>query len=73
MGVLFCSTPFLVSAILIIIPFVNFSSFRAIGEETISRAVFEEYVAWLQEKAKEKERRREEEKVIHIIMYSISE
>lgn len=39
------------------------SEFRAIGEETISRAVFEEYVAWLQEKAKEKERRREEEKV----------
>nr|XP_009765765.1 PREDICTED: pre-mRNA-processing protein 40A isoform X2 [Nicotiana sylvestris] len=38
------------------------SEFRAIGEETISRAVFEEYVAWLQEKAKEKERRREEEK-----------
>lgn len=39
------------------------SEFRAIGEETISKAVFEEYVAWLQEKAKEKERRREEEKV----------
>ncbi|CAN4084814.1 unnamed protein product [Withania somnifera] len=39
------------------------SEFRAIGEETISKAVFEEYVAWLQEKAKEKECRREEEKV----------
>ncbi|KAM3394997.1 pre-mRNA-processing protein 40A isoform X1 [Capsicum galapagoense] len=39
------------------------SEFRAIGEETISREVFEEYVAWLQEKAKEKDHRREEEKV----------
>lgn len=47
----------------IIIPCANFTNFRAIGDETISRAVFEEYVAWLQEKAKEKERRREEEKV----------
>ncbi|KAK4341997.1 hypothetical protein RND71_037813 [Anisodus tanguticus] len=35
---------------------------EAIGGETIARAVFEEYIAWLQEKTKEKERRREEEK-----------
>ncbi|KAJ8533203.1 hypothetical protein K7X08_016092 [Anisodus acutangulus] len=36
------------------------SEFRAIGEETISRAVFEEYVAWLQEKAKEKAKKERE-------------
>lgn len=38
-------------------------SFRSIGEESFSREVFEEYVSHLQEKAKEKERKREEEKV----------
>ncbi|KDP41586.1 hypothetical protein JCGZ_15993 [Jatropha curcas] len=36
--------------------------YRSIGEESVSREIFEEYVAHLQEKAKEKERKREEEK-----------
>jgi hypothetical protein len=37
--------------------------FRSIGEESFRREVFEAYIAQLQEKAKEKERKREEEKV----------
>jgi pre-mRNA-processing factor 40 len=37
--------------------------FRSIGEESFRREIFEEYIANLQEKAKEKERKREEEKV----------
>ncbi|KAJ8773273.1 hypothetical protein K2173_028450 [Erythroxylum novogranatense] len=36
--------------------------YRAIGEECLRREIFEEYIAYLQEKAKEKERKREEEK-----------
>lgn len=47
---------------------------RAIGEETTLKEIFEEYVARLQEKAKEKERRREEEKVIlHVDTYQVLE
>lgn len=37
--------------------------YRSIKEESSAKAVFEEYVARLQEKAKDKERKREEEKV----------
>ncbi|XP_050215315.1 pre-mRNA-processing protein 40A isoform X2 [Mercurialis annua] len=36
--------------------------YRAIGEESLSKEIFEEYVAHMQEKAKDKERKREEEK-----------
>ncbi|CAL1395733.1 unnamed protein product [Linum trigynum] len=36
--------------------------YRAIGEESLSKEIFEEYIAHLQEKAKDKERKREEEK-----------
>ena len=38
-------------------------SVRSIGEESLCMEIFEEYIARLQEKAKEKERKREEEKV----------
>lgn len=34
------------------------------GEEDLCREVFDEYISRLQEKMKEKERKREEEKVI---------
>lgn len=37
---------------------------RSFGEESSAKEVFEEYVTHLQEKAKEKERKREEEKVV---------
>ena len=36
---------------------------RSIGEESFAKEVFEEHITHLQEKAKEKERKREEEKV----------
>lgn len=36
---------------------------RSIGDESYSREIFEEYITYLKEKAKEKERKREEEKV----------
>lgn len=36
---------------------------RSIGDESYSREIFEEYIIYLKEKAKEKERKREEEKV----------
>ncbi|VFQ99047.1 unnamed protein product [Cuscuta campestris] len=42
--------------------FDDSSEYKAIGEETTLRELFEEHVAWLQEKALEKERRRDEEK-----------
>lgn len=41
-------------------------SVRLMGDESFSREIFEEYKAYLQEKAKEKGRKREEEKVIEI-------
>lgn len=41
---------------------------RSIGEESFAREVFEEYIMHLQEKAKEKERKREEEKVCDILL-----
>lgn len=37
--------------------------FRSIVEESLRREIFEEYIGQLQEKVKEKERKREEEKV----------
>ncbi|KAM7280753.1 hypothetical protein ACFE04_007887 [Oxalis oulophora] len=36
--------------------------YRSIGEESLTKEVFEEYITHLQEKAKEKERKRDEEK-----------
>lgn len=36
---------------------------RAIKEESSARQIFEEHIARLQEKARDKERKREEEKV----------
>lgn len=36
---------------------------RSIAEESFRKEIFEEYIAHLEEKAKEKERKREEEKV----------
>lgn len=42
--------------------FEESQEYRAIGEESVTRDIFEEYIAHLQEKAKEKERKREEEK-----------
>ena len=44
------------------------SSLRSIGEESFAKEVFEEYIVHLQEKAKEKERKREEEKVWYIFL-----
>lgn len=37
---------------------------RSFGEESSAKEIFEEYMAHLQEKAKDKERKREEEKVL---------
>ncbi|XP_020520281.1 pre-mRNA-processing protein 40A isoform X2 [Amborella trichopoda] len=37
-------------------------AYRSINDESFARQIFEEYVAYLQEKIKEKERKREEEK-----------
>ncbi|KAJ8771330.1 hypothetical protein K2173_026507 [Erythroxylum novogranatense] len=37
---------------------------KAIEEDSLRREIFEEYIAHLQEKAKEKERKREEKKVM---------
>ncbi|RVX22426.1 Pre-mRNA-processing protein 40A [Vitis vinifera] len=42
--------------------FEESQEYRSIGEESFGREIFEEYIAHLQEKAKEKERKREEEK-----------
>lgn len=42
--------------------FEESQEYRSIAEESLSREIFEEYIAHLQEKAKEKERKREEEK-----------
>lgn len=39
---------------------------RSIGDDNFGREVFDGYVAHLQEKLKEKERKREDEKVISI-------
>lgn len=38
------------------------------GEENLCREVFDEYISRLQEKVKEKERKREEEKVVKILI-----
>ena len=49
------------------------SCFRLIGEESLAEEIFEEYVLRLQEKAKEKERKREEEKVTELFnVFSVS-
>ena len=48
---------------LLYLTFFLLLSLRSIGEETFAKEVFEEYVVHLQEKAKEKERKGEEEKV----------
>lgn len=40
---------------------------RSIGDESVSKGLFEEYITSLQEKAKEKERKRDEEKVLKFI------
>lgn len=45
---------------------------RSMGEEDLCREVFDEYISRLQEKAKEKERKREEEKVMQILMQQVS-
>lgn len=37
--------------------------FRSVGDEDFGREIFEEYITSLHERAKEKERKREEEKV----------
>lgn len=42
---------------------------RSIREESSAREIFEEYVARLQEKARDKERKREEEKVSEFLYY----
>lgn len=44
--------------------------YRSIGDESYSREIFEEYITYLKEKAKEKERKREEEKVHNFICLS---
>lgn len=44
--------------------------YRSIGDESYSREIFEEYITYLKEKAKEKERKREEEKVHNFICHS---
>ena len=41
--------------------------YRSIGDESYSREIFEEYITYLKEKAKEKDRKREEEKVHNFI------
>jgi hypothetical protein len=43
-----------------------FAKFRIIDNETLCKTLFDEYVLHLQQKAKEKERKREEEKVYSI-------
>ncbi|KAL5706672.1 hypothetical protein ACHQM5_024810 [Ranunculus cassubicifolius] len=43
--------------------FEDSQEYRSIGEESLRKEIFEEYITMLQEKAKEKEVRREEEKV----------
>ena len=53
-----------------IIFFLAWNCIRSLGEEGIARDVFEEYIARLQEKAKEKERKREEEKVMRVLYLS---
>lgn len=50
---------------------ILFHPFRAIGEESTGREIFEEYISYLVEKARGKERRREEEKVIVHIWSSL--
>ncbi|XP_028796082.1 LOW QUALITY PROTEIN: pre-mRNA-processing protein 40A-like [Neltuma alba] len=42
--------------------FEEAQEYRSIGDESSGREIFEEYIAYLKEKAKEKERKREEEK-----------
>ena len=42
---------------------LHFELFRLIGEEGFAKDIFEDYVVKLQEKLKEKDRRRDEEKV----------
>lgn len=44
---------------------------RSVGEENFGREIFEEYITNLQEKAKEKERKREEEKVWILFYYKL--
>ncbi|WZZ63676.1 hypothetical protein YC2023_075046 [Brassica napus] len=41
--------------------------YRSIGDGNVSRGLFEEYITSLQEKAKEKERKRDEEKVMETL------
>jgi hypothetical protein len=45
------------------------SFYRSIGYESSSREIFEEYITYLKEKAKEKERKREEEKVHNFVSF----
>lgn len=45
---------------------------RSIGEESFAQEIFEEHVLHLQEKAKEKERKREEEKVTALVPYAFT-
>jgi len=46
--------------------------YRSIGDESYGREIFEEYITYLKEKAKEKERKREEEKVRDFICHRFS-
>lgn len=41
----------------------------SIGEESICRGIFDEYVVQLKEQAKENERKRKEEKVIFVALF----
>jgi hypothetical protein len=49
------------------LPCISF--YRSIGDESSSREIFEEYITYLKEKAKEKERKREEEKVHNFVSF----
>ena len=41
----------------------EFIEFRIVGDEILCKTLFDEYVLHLQQKAKEKEKKREDEKV----------
>lgn len=48
---------------------MTFGNFRSLGEETVGKEVFEDHVMYLQEKANEKEQKRDDEKVtLHLII-----
>ena len=49
--------------------FEDSEEYKEIGSESLAQETFEDYVVYLQEKAKEKERKREEEKVYIIDFY----